>query len=93
MQKKYWTKIFVPIVLVFFIQEIQAADTLLTDLITLPNNIKTIASDSAGTIWITGARGLQYYDAKKEGFVTVDPSNKGYIISHQGEVIDIEEFL
>ncbi len=77
MEKKCWTKIFVPIVLVFFIQEIQAADTLLTDLITLPYNIRTIASDSAGTIWITGARGLEYYDAKKEDFVTVDPFNRG----------------
>jgi hypothetical protein len=39
-----------------------AGDTTLIDVVTLPYSIKTVASDSTGKIWISGARRLQYYD-------------------------------
>ena len=67
---------------------VKAADTTLIEVITLPYNIKTIASDSAGTIWLSGARGLQYYDFEKGTFVTTDPSVKGEILADQGRVIE-----
>ena len=69
---------------------VKAADTTLIRVITLPYNIKTIASDSAGTVWISGARGIQYYDFDKETFITTDPSYKSHIIADQGKMIRFE---
>lgn len=68
-------------------QAAQAADTTLIDVITLPYNINTIASDSNGTIWLSGARGLQYYDFDQEIFVTTDSSFTFKILAEEGKVI------
>ena len=66
--------------------EVKAADTTLIGVITLPYNVNTIASDSVGTIWISGARGIQYYDFERENFITTDPSYKSHIVADQGEI-------
>ena len=65
---------------------VKAADTTLIDVINLPYSINTVASDSAGTVWLTGARGLQYYDFEKETFITSNSSYKSHIIAEQGRV-------
>ena len=78
---------FILVISVFANAGAKASDTLLIDLITLPYNINTIANDSAGTIWLTGARGLQYYDFEERVFVTTDPSIKDHIYTDQGRVV------
>jgi len=62
-------------------------DTTLVKVINLPYSIYTIANDSIGNIWISGSRGLQYYDFDKESFISSDPSFKAHIISEEGEIM------
>jgi AraC-like DNA-binding protein len=66
---------------------LNAADTTLIDVINLPYSVHSIASDSAGTVWLTGARGLQYYDFEKENFITSDASYKFFIIAENGQIV------
>lgn len=81
--------LFFAVLFVLSPKEASAADTTLIGLLSLPYNINTIASDSAGTIWLTGARGLEYYDFEKEAFVIADPFFKEYNLTPQG--IEAEE--
>ncbi|TNE47708.1 MAG: AraC family transcriptional regulator [Bacteroidetes bacterium] len=72
---------------------LNAQDTLLVDFIHLPYSINTIANDSTGTIWVTGARGLEYYDFEREAFVQTNPDLKDKIIAIGGKVTPFRPYL
>ena len=55
----------------------RSSDTILVDFIHLKQNIKTIASDSSGTIWISGGLGLQYWDGER--FIVKEPNYDKFI--------------
>lgn len=66
---------------------VKAADTTLVEVINFNYSINTIAGDSTGTIWLSGKKGLQYYDYKKETFITTEPSYKNEIIADNGAIV------
>jgi AraC-like DNA-binding protein/ligand-binding sensor domain-containing protein len=68
----------------------RSSDTILVDFLHLTQNIKTIASDSNGTIWISGGLGLQYWDGKR--FVVKEPHYDKFIMEYEGKIIDVDEY-
>jgi AraC-like DNA-binding protein/ligand-binding sensor domain-containing protein len=68
----------------------RSSDTILVDLIHVTQNIKTIASDSTGTIWISGGLGLQYWDGER--FIVKESNYDKFILEYEGKIIDADEY-
>lgn len=83
-------KFLVIIIHIIGFQTVSASDTVLVDFISLPFHIKTLASDSSGTIWISGGMGLYYFEGKE--FVQKYQGYSGHIINKNGSIIEIEEY-
>lgn len=77
--------------LVMIASLLNAQDTLLLDYLYLSYPVNSVAADSLGQIWISGARGLEKYNFRKERFDLVNDKTFGLIVPHEGEVVYVGE--